>query len=58
MAAEIYKKLCAEDFPMTVIQTGSLYENTQFIAESKADFSPFGYANIKIIEKNKRLTIF
>mgnify|MGYP001573557188 CR=1 FL=1 len=58
MTTEDYNQLQSEDFPMTVKYTGKLYENIQFTAEHKSDFSPYGYHHIEIIQKNKRLKIF
>ena len=42
---------------MVVFNTHWAYEKKEFIAESKADFSPYGYANIDIIKKKQRLKI-
>lgn len=58
MTTETYNSLQSEDFPMIVKCTNSLYENINFIAESKGDFSPYGYAYIQIVNKNNRLKIF
>ncbi len=58
MTTETYNTLQSEDFPMVVKCTNSLYENIEFIAEHKGDFSPYGYAYIQIVQKNPRLKIF
>ncbi len=58
MTAEIYNKLTHYDFPMTVKCTNSLYENKEYTAESKADFSPYGFRYIEIVKKANRLKVF